>query len=89
MWVNGWSIIGAHFVISGTTFKSTNNGRVSVKRNWIETTSSKVWTDWAEDNEAFCFSWWLNSEIIAVLVVGKKLTETPREGSVPIIVGRM
>ena len=89
MWVNGWSIIGTHFVISGTTFKSTNNGRVSVKRNWIKATCSKVWANWTENDEAFGFSWWLNCEIISVVVVGKKLTETPREGSVPIIVGRM
>ena len=59
MWVNGWSIVGTHFVISGTTFESTDNRRVSVKRNWIESTSGKVWTNWTQYHEAFCLGWWL------------------------------
>jgi hypothetical protein len=60
-WENSWSVVSSHFEITTTTNKSSNNFWVSMKRDWIETTSSKIWSNWAKQDKCFCVSWWLNT----------------------------
>ena len=91
MWVNGGSIVGAHLEVAGSAVPSSNNRRIGNQRNGVETTSCEVRADWAENNEAFGEFWWLKWIIGYYEFIRSKiwLTETPRVGSVPIIVGRM
>merc|ERR1712183_1214365 len=62
MWIDCWSVIGSHFVVSGSTLKCPNNRRVSVKRDWVETTSGKIRTDRTQNTKTLGFSWWRNPQ---------------------------
>jgi len=49
--IDCWSVVGSHFVISGSTFECSDNGGIGVKRDWIKAASWEVRTDWAQNTK--------------------------------------